>query len=236
MKRMWIVAACFVASPAIGGMLEDMAELDRSYVPVLALTNQPGRDAESWAAMKRFDAAWRKFRAADAIAREASLAPTLDAAGKQFDAARASIDAGRLKDAHEALEHLRHALAKWRTGRGIAWFPDVLTAYHDEMEHLTDLASRADAGAQVDAALAAARARWRDVEAFRIDPRMHGLEGRRMQELQGLMVRERDALAQLERAHANGDVAGRAQAAKLVRGTFAQMFFLFGEFGGQPIR
>ena len=77
MLALFLVTAATVAQ---AGLLDDMVALDRAYVPVLALTNQTEKDAESRAAMARFDAGWLAFLSAPSTQADASLAGVLNEA------------------------------------------------------------------------------------------------------------------------------------------------------------
>jgi hypothetical protein len=227
-----IVLVLDLASAARAGLLDDMVVLERAYVPVLALTNQAGKEAESRAAMDRFDDAWSAFRSAPSTKADTSLKLALDAAEGHIARARADIVAGKLKEAHEVLEHLRHSLWKWRAGRGIAYFPDLLTAYHDEMERAADAATVPGESGKLAETLGVARARWDDVERATFDAQLHGFDEAKVGRMKGLMSRERAALDELDKLGPHADRAALAAAAKTLKGTFAQIYFLFGDFKG----
>lgn len=221
------------ATVAHAGLLDDMVALDRAYVPVLALTNQTGKDAESRAAMSRFDAAWRAFLSAPSAKADLSLAGVLNESDGHIVRAREEIRGGNLKAAHESLEHLRRAFWKWRAGKGIAYFPDALTAYHDEMEKVADAATHAAEAGQLPSLLQVARARWLDIERVTFDAALHGFDEGKIARLKGLMGRERAALEEIGALGPNGERGALAAAAKNLKGTFAQIYFLFGDFAAQ---
>lgn len=227
------IGSLLLASLAQASLLEEMVVLERAYVPVLALTNQPGKNAESAAAMQRFDRAWGAFRTAAPTRSESSLTGVLDESEKHLAQARRDIGAGQLKDAHEALEHLRHAFWKWRAGKGIDYFPDRLTAYHDQMELLADAAMHAAERPKLASALQQARARWDEVLRMKFDAPLHGFDAVRQARLSELMAREGQVLTKLEQLGPGGDAAALAAEAKSLKGTFAQIYFLFGDFGPQ---
>ncbi len=231
----WGVAmtSLLLASLAQAGLLDEMVVLERAYVPVLALTNQPGKNAESAAAMQRFDRAWSAFRAAAPTRGDSSLIGVLDESEKHLAQARRDIGAGQLKEAHEALEHLRHAFWKWRAGKGIDYFPDRLTAYHDQMELVADAATHAAERAKLASALQQARTRWEEVVRVKFDAQLHGFDAARRARLSELMAREGQVLTKLEQLGPGGDAAALAAEAKSLKGAFAQIYFLFGDFGPQ---
>lgn len=230
--RGWLVLlGLLAASVAQAGLLDEMVGLERAYVPVLALTNQPGKQAESGQAMKRFDHAWSAFRAAAATREEPSLLKVLDDAEQHLAQARRDIAGGQLKPAHEALEHVRHAFWKWRAGKGIEYFPDRLTAYHDQMELAADAATHPGERGKLAGALQQARARWDEVVGAKFDAQLHGFDAAKQARLRELMAREGQVLAKLEQLGPGGDAAALAAEAKGLKGTFAQIYFLFGDFG-----
>lgn len=229
-RWLWLMVGVLVAMTARAGLLDDMVALERAYVPVLALTNQPGKQAESTAALQRFERAWTEFRAADAVRADRSLQGVLDGAESYIAKARREIAAGDLKEAHEALEHLRHTFWHWRTGKGIEYFPDRLTAYHDQMELLADAATHAAGRGKFVTALQQARARWADVTRAKFDGQLHGFDAAKLGRMSALIAREGEALAKLEQLGPGGDAAALAAEAKTLKGTFAQIYFLFGDF------
>jgi hypothetical protein len=218
------------AAVAHAGLLDDMVALDRAYVPVLALTNQTGKDAESRAAMSRFDAAWRVFLSAPSAKADTSLAGVLNESEGRIVRAREEIRVGNLKAAHESLEHLRRSFWKWRAGKGITYFPDALTAYHDEMERVADAATHATNAGKLPSLLAVARARWLDLERSTFDAKLHGFDESKVARLKGLMGRERAALEEISALGPGGERGALTTAAKNLKGTFAQIYFLFGDF------
>lgn len=139
--------------------------------------------------------------------------------------AREEVRGGNLKAAHESLEHLRRAFWKWRAGKGIACFPDALTAYHDKMEKLADAATRRSSQAAV-----ATPGRTLDIGRVSFDATLHGFDESKVARLKGLMGRERALLEEFGALVPNGERGALAAAAKNLKGTFAQIYFLFGDF------
>jgi hypothetical protein len=221
------------ASLAQAALLDEMVALERAYVPVLALTNQSGKEVESRAAMERFDAAWSAFRSAAFTKSDPSLANVLNEAESRIVQARKEVRAGELKEAHESLEHLRRAFWKWRATNGIAYFPDALTAYHDEMEKLAEAMTHDAERSKMPALMERAGARWRDIERMTFDAKLHGFDETKVARLKGLMGRERAVLDEIGTLGPEGDRRALATAAKNLKGTFAQIYFLFGDFAAK---
>ncbi len=231
----FVGAALLAAQPARAGLIEEMVLLERAYVPALGITNQAGKDAQSREAMRRLASAWARFleNTRAEAKQDAALAGALGEAGGSIAKASATLErGGSLADAHDALEGVRATLWKWRAARGIDHFPDLLTAYHDAMEHLADLATSASPDeARLRQALTEAGARWARVESAPFDAALFGFPPDKVARMKGLIAKERALLAELE-ALAGADRERRAGAVKTMKGTFAQIYFLFGDFDG----
>lgn len=98
---------------------------------------------ESEAALSEAQRAWQgvvqRFAAAPApvpYAADTSFGATLNEVSTVYREADALVRAGRLPDAHEALEKIRDLLAGLRQRNGVQVFSDHMNAYHEEMEHL----------------------------------------------------------------------------------------------------
>ena len=236
----WVAAAFVVlaglSTNAGADVRDPMVALDRAYVPALALTNMPGKDAQSREATRRLSEAWAGFTKTidPAFKRDRTLAKVLAESTEKITAAAALAGAGQIAKAHDALEHVRGALWKWREARGLVYFPDSLTAFHDEMEHLVDLGAKgADREAQRKA-YASARSRWVDVEraAERFEAKLYGFDAARIERLRGLMAKERALLDDYAVALAASNPQALAGAGRALKGNFAQTYFLFGDFAG----
>lgn len=215
---------------------DPMVALDRAYVPALALTNMPGKEAPARTALARLVAAWPRFTSSldPGLAGDPRLRAVLADSGRRVEEARRLADGGDIARAHDALEHVRGSLWKWRASRGIAYFPDALTAFHDAMEHLVDLATKGAGGDAVRAAYAATRSRWLDVEraAVTFEAPLHGFDAARRERLGALMSKERALLDDYAVALAAPDPKTLATAGRALKGNFAQAYFLFGDFTG----
>jgi hypothetical protein len=184
--------------------------------------------------MSKLADAWAVFNRAVAPdrARDSSLAKVMDASTKQIAEANRLTLAGDLPRAHDALESLRRTFWRWRVAHGIDYFPDALTAFHDEMEHLVELgAKRADPGTQ-RTSFATARSRWVDVERAPFEPTRYGFDAGKRERMVALMAKERALLDDYAIALAGGEPAALAAVGKALKGNFAQIYFLFGDFGG----
>jgi hypothetical protein len=226
-----LVAGSAVAAPT--DLVDASAQLERAYVPALGLTNQRGNDAQAREAVRRLELSWDAFRAraAPLAAKDAALRATLAASSERVQQAAAQAGAGDMAKAHESLEYLRDALWKWRASRGVEYFPDRLTAYHDVMEHLVDAAARALPG-DTRIAYAQAVSKWIDVERAPFAAAVHGFDGAAQQRLRAAMASERATLDEFAAAMGSGDPQALADVGRRLKQRFAQLYFLFGDFRG----
>jgi hypothetical protein len=130
---LWLLAGAVIAAPI--SLVTDSAALDRSYIPALMLSN--GKDpTKAKAAQHAYETAWTQFAARQraAYAGDAGWTKTLAIADEANAQARAALAAGRLQDAHNAQEEVRHALWHQRKAMDVAYQPDLLTDFHATME------------------------------------------------------------------------------------------------------
>ena len=220
--------ALSAAGAAVAGPIEDAVAFDRVYVPALVLTNQPQKPAATAEALARLKAAWPKLQAA-ALNDAAAIAET-DASIRE---AEKRLSSGSRQAAHDALEGVRLALWKARAARGVDYYPDRLTAFHEVMEQVVDsAAARAFDAPKLERELAEASALWSRVEDARFDAALFGFDAERTARLNGLVKKEREILAQLEASLALGNRETLAAGAKALRANFGQTYMLFGDFSG----
>lgn len=222
-------SALIAAGAAVAGPVEDAVALDRVYIPALVLTNQPQKPAAATnEALARLKAAWPKLQGA-ALSDAAAIAET-DA---KIRTAEKLLAAESRQAAHDALEGVRIALWKARAAHGIDYYPDRLTAFHEAMEKVVDLAAApAFDVAELKRHLAETSALWSRVEDARFDAALFGFDAERAARLNGLVRKEREILAQLDAGLASGNREAVAAGAKALRGNFAQTYMLFGNFSG----
>lgn len=241
-----LALAGLAATSALAGIQEDSVELDAVYIPALALTSAAQSDAtvadKARAAMQRLDARWPALRG--------RLQASLGASASQANGARktvASVDAhiaagrqavakGDFKAAHEALEEVRIDLMKARTARGVDYFVDRLTAYHEPMEVLAlaglqlkpqelTPAKKAD----MEKAFAEARALWRGIEQNLPRPADYALDPARAGQFDKGVADESAALSRLSDALRGSDAAALLKAAQAIKPPFARTFTAFGQ-------
>lgn len=228
------LAAALTATAAHADPRTAMIALERAYVPALAMTNMPGKVAESRIAIGRLEGAWAAYvkTLERGLAGDKAFAAIVAKTSASVQAASAAAGSGDITKAHETLEHVRGDFGAWRAARGIEYFPDALTRFHDAMEHLVDVAAkRADANGRREA-YALARSRWIDVERALggFDAALYGFDAARAGRLREMIAKERALLDDYAAAMVEGErlaAAGRA-----LKGNFAQTYFLFGDFSG----
>ena len=233
---LWLVAG--VAAAALPPLQADSAALDRAYIPALMLSN--GKDpAKATAAQDAYDIAWTQFAAKQrsAYAGDAGWTKTLASAEAANAQARAALAAGRLTDAHNAQEEVRHALWHQRQAMGVAYLPDALTNFHATME-LIIATAQGKAPTEIGAAdvatlrtkLAQARAQWQAVTDSRWNTTDYGLEGPRLDTYRAALAAESQALDAFAAALDSGDGARIVKAAAAIKPPFAKAYSAFGVF------
>lgn len=225
-----------LSSPVIGGLIDDMVILDRSYIPALALTNQSDKPAGAVVeSMRRLNSAWPLFiRSLSKADRESPvLAQAVSVAGAKIQEANGLVAAGKRKDAHEALETVRNAFWKARAAMNIQYLPDLMTAFHEPMEHFYDLVVRPGSNPKdLAALLEELSARWADVEKTRPDPKLFGLNEEQVGRFTVLVKKEREILTKLSGILRTGNAEAISKTAGSMKGTFAQAYLVFGDFSG----
>ncbi len=143
-----VVLALAAAGLAVPAGAADPATdaMQAAYVPYReALFRTNGKaQAESERAIAEAMRAWRafgeRFAAAPPLpyAGDARFGATVDEVSAVYLEADRLIRAGRLADAHEALEKVRDLLAGLRQRNGVVVFSDAMNAYHAEMERVIE--------------------------------------------------------------------------------------------------
>jgi len=235
------IALSFVsgaASAALPPLLADSAALDRAYIPALMLSN--GKDpAKAKAAQEAYEQAWTAFAAKQRNAKpgDAGWAKMFTIVDKANAEARVALAAGKLKDAHNAQEEVRHALWHERQALGLQYQPDVLTDFHATMELIID-AVQEKAPAAIGAAeiaklrpkLAEAHKLWQAVKTAQWNPADYGLDAARLESYRAALAAEDKALDELGAALDAGDGARIAKAAPAIKPPFAKAYAAFGVF------
>lgn len=207
-----------VASAKDEVLLQDMVNLEKTYIPALFLTSQPDKLPAAQKAMIIYRAEWNRFKTA-----YVDYKPDYANWGIYFDEIEcAIIDAeavvasvtpenpGSLTHAHEALEAVRETMLSLRPQNGFSKFiTDKLTVYHGPMEHivlsLKTQPMSAELIADVEASYPLAVKAWSEVEKCPVDPGMWGFSPEQMLEYYGHLSNERAALENLAAALESGN-------------------------------
>lgn len=235
-----------LATSVLAGVREDSVALDAVYIPALALTSAAQSDAsvadKARAAMQRLDARWPALRTslqaslAATPAQAAAARKTIAAVESHIAGGRTAVAKGDFKGAHDALEEVRIDLMKARTARGVDYFVDRLTAYHEPMEVIAlaglqlkpqDLTPAKKA--EIEKAFAEARALWRGIEQNLPRPADYGLDAARASQFEKGVADETAALTRLSDALRGGDAAALLKAAQAIKPPFARTFTAFGQ-------
>jgi hypothetical protein len=242
-RKQWMLgcALCLaagIASAALPPLAADSAELDRSYIPALMLSN--GKDpARARAAQDAYEAAWQQFaaRQRSVYAADPAWRKTLATAEHANGEARTALAAGRLQDAHNAQEEVRHALWHQRQAMGVAYQPDALTDFHATMEVIiasvpAPVPAALDAGttARLRDLLTTARTQWKTVVNANWSPDDYGLTGARLDAYRTALLAETQALDALAGALDAGEGTGIGKAATSLKPPFAKAYGAFGVF------
>jgi len=231
---MWLLAGSVIAAPL--PLVADSAALDRSYIPALMLSN--GKDpAKAKAAQDAYEAAWAQFAARQraAYARDAGWTKALAVTEEANAQARAALAAGRLQDAHNAQEEVRHALWDQRKAMRVAYQPDLLTDFHATMELVIATAQAkpaigAEDVATLRAQLTKARAHWQAVKSAQWDPADYALDGPRLDAYRAALAAEDQALDAFAAALDSADSAQIVKASSAIKPPFAKAYAAFGVF------
>jgi len=226
--------AIVAAGAARAGAIEDTIVLDRAYIPALVLTNQPQKSAAATSeSLQRLTAAWARFQAALPPADRAAYAAAIAESDAKIKTADKLLASGSRQAAHDALEGVRIAFWKARVAQGVDYYPDRLTAFHEAMEPLVDLAAIPPTDAtKLKRQFEETSALWLRVEGARFDAALYGFDAEKTAQLQALVRKERGILSQLDAAIGSGNRGELEAGAKTLKGTFAQTLLLFGDFSG----
>jgi hypothetical protein len=232
-----LVTTCLAFSvSAHAGLVEESAALERSYVPALALTNQPDKALPMVEeSMRRLTAAWNRFvRGMTANDMEK---PALQAAITQSSAkvkeAEGLIAVDKRKDAHEALETLRMVFWKARLDMKISYLPDLFTAFHGPMEEFADLASKPGTDLSgLEGLLDNLSGLWKSVEETALDVQLFRVTPERAAKYVAQVRKEREILTQLKSLIESQNREALVKATGTMKANFAQTYFVFGDFSG----
>lgn len=233
---------------AQAGVLETSVAIDGVYIPALSLTSAAQTSApaadKAQAALQRLQSLWPALRASlssdlagGTSAQQAALRKALISVDADLLAAGKAVAARDFKGAHESLEGVRITLMDLRVSRGVDYFVDRLTAFHEPMEVLA-LAGNAPptAGAltpakrvELEKAFVHARVLWRGVEAKLPIGKVYVLDGGRLAQFEKGVADETAALSRLSDALRSADTTALLKAAAATKPPYARAFTAFGQ-------
>lgn len=154
MKTSWIAIALAAATwlPLATHAADEATDaIQAAYAPYRAalFRTNSGAQRESEQALASSRKAWQEVmqRYARSVPspydRDPSFGPTLAKVDAVYTRAQGMVEAGKLADAHEALEEVRDLLAHLRARNGVITFSDHMNAYHAEMEEVLQQGPRA---------------------------------------------------------------------------------------------
>lgn len=238
-----MAALCAMALPAGAQdevLLQDMANLEKAYIPPLFYTSAQ-QLAPSVKSMNIYKAEWRAFANAYYNYRpdEANWKNYFDLVERAIQEADAIVASGQnLTLAHDALEHVRLTMRQLRIRNGFPKFsPDTLTAFHDPMEAIV-LSVKGKTPDQIDDALIAslydllssALFLWDKVEKCPLDPILWHFTDTQTSNYYQYLLSERTALEAFETALNSGDKAAIIAKGVAIKPTFVNTYTLFGDF------
>jgi hypothetical protein len=217
--------------------LAQFVALDRAYIPPLFFTSMENREA-SQASFAELQQEWTAFQAADAqLFDDPEWAGDLKKIDDHLKEAEAIIAEGEgLKEAHEALEHLREIFLVARQRNDFDYFVDYLTAFHEPMEQIVLTAKEtppdqwtAETTAKIQSIVPEAETRWQAVQNASFTASDYGFNEQRFQKMQQFLTAETQALQQLKNVlDQEGSISELRASAMGIKPNFAGLFKLFG--------
>jgi len=221
------------------GLMKGMAALDQAYIPALVTTNQ-GKAAESKAAMAALNAQWQIFKQSFANYRgqDPQWGKDLESVEAALKQATASVEAGKLTEAHEQLEPIRDTMVQLRKRNNFEYYIDRLNTFHEPMEAIVLLAENKKPEEinveGIKSLLPKAKTTWQAVLDGTIDPVLFGLDQAQLDKIASLKNQETAALSELEKSLAGQDKAAIAKAALAIKPPYSALFAAFGKMPAMP--
>jgi len=245
-KKSWIglgllvvlLGAIYVGLPNAGDkLIHDMVELDRNYIPALAMTTQ-GKLQASQKAMAKLMPAWQDFMKEhqDMERHDADWNRDVSKISEHINAANELVKSGtNLNEAHEELEQVRMVLMAARERNHIDYFIDTLVRFHEPMETLVLSVKGKKPVELEDATIVSMRSElktaeylWEQVINSPFKKDIFGFSQQQANALANLKQMESEALSSLEQALAGGDKATIIKAGMAIKPPFAKMYMMFG--------
>jgi hypothetical protein len=217
--------------------LAQFVALDRAYIPPLFFTSMENREA-SQASFAELQREWTDFQAESTqLFQDPEWEAELEKIDQHIKEAEAVINEGEhLKEAHEALEHVREILLEARRRNHFDYFVDYLTAFHEPMEQIVLTAKEtppdqwtAETTAKIQLTLPEAETRWQAVRKAAFEATDYNFNEQRYQKMKQFLAAETQALAQLKNSLDQEGPTEELRANALgIKPNFAGLFKLFG--------
>lgn len=225
-------------------VLTRMAKLDRAYIPALALTSQ-GRKEDSIKALARLHTDWEGFvkEQASAFLGDDRWKQDIANVSERIRDAGSLAGAGKLAEAHEALEVIRFTLGDARKRHGLEYFLDPLHAFHEHMEALAMFAKSREGSGLSDADLAKMKQdllppvveTFAGIAAAPIDRAALGLDAAAEARTRAMVKDLGAAVKRFETYCTGGDRQQMLKTALAVKPAFVKLFTSFGDFEKPPM-
>lgn len=220
-------------------LLQDMAVLDRAYIPALFYSAE-GEQNKSRKAMAKFIRGWEAFKKnnIDMGKFDPYWDEDLDKVENLIHRADSLIkDGNDLVAAHDELEKIRDVMLELRVRNSMDYFLDYMTRFHSSMEAI--LLTVKDKPAEtlseqdleiVEQELKKAELLWQDVMSAKVDGKLFGFNKAQLKSVETLKLEQRDKIEQLQQVLAAGDKSAIIKSSLALRPVFARLFKMFGDF------
>lgn len=214
-------------------LLKSMAELDKSYIPALALTGKAGESPGTVKkAIDRFSKSWKFFRDSNTNSLNGwkSTVSEIDIA---VEKAGNALKSGNLKKSHDELESVRETLLKYRRSNGLVYYLDDFTVYHEVMEkliHAVSSVSNPTGSKGTELLLQKAVESWNTVERNEDSSGLFGLGDEKKSRLHEFIQKEKGLLMEAVKGLKKRDDRSFSEAVRGLKPVFTRAFFLFGDF------
>jgi len=220
-------------------LVQDMIKFDQRYIPALAFTSEE-QVPQSRTAMQALIPVWQSFQQqyANSRSNDKQWLTDFNTVNNYIEQAAKIVSSGNnLKDAHEALEHIRIVFMELRHRNNIDYYIDNLTRFHEPMEKIvlagkgkTEDTFQAQQLATIRDTLPQAKQLWMAATMKPIDAKQYGFNPEQAKLLRSLIHQQMLTLEQLEKTLASKDKQAIINAAVAIKPNFARIFKMFGRF------
>lgn len=223
-------------------IVEDTAELDQAFIPLLYLSERADTTTvEAIRIFDRFVRRWHLFYGNYYTANQINpkWGAGLDQINQQVNAIEDSlVDRRSLSGIHTMLESIRDDMIHLRRENQIAYALDEFNTFHRIMEPLWESAAEMETEPTraeqfikpILRGLTDAEKQWKRVQMVRIDPMLYGLSPDEEKQLRAGIQTIQITLNQLNTAINNRDSDTIISLLKTVKQDFATIYLLFGDF------